>query len=280
MGGKCTSFCFSWHRTAHIPTTKRRNKRRKWSKISNLPVVRRRAPAIVVREPAKRRMRPLERLCCVFAWPTARTPSELRRPSVWTVSENTDVDMVEAVESTRRLLPPMNVPDALPATQPPAPTPLDDVVVADESLRENIEWPSDDSLSFDSISDFSCSSFSGGARRRLQRSDRRNANIRKNVAIITRPKCLWLLLFAFFAPAFTTTPPAPDFNFVYHKWVHFFFAFDSVQFTLHTILNSSPRFVFQVGNIKNQECLARKSNTAWVFMGLASVISFYIYHCF
>lgn len=165
-------------------------------KDSNLPVVRRRAPAIVVRDPAKRRMRPLDRRGCAFAGPTARTPSELRRPSVCTVSENTDVDMVEAVESPRRL-PLINVPDALATAQPPAPTPLDDVVVADESLRENIEWPSDDSLSFDSINDFSCSSFSGGARRRLQRIDRKNANIRKNVAIITRPKCLWLLFSCF-----------------------------------------------------------------------------------
>lgn len=109
-----------------------------FKKNSNLPVVRRRAPAIVVREPAKRRMRPLDRLGCAFAGPTARTPSELRRPSVCTVSENTDVDMVEAVESPRRL-PLTNVPDALATAQTPAPPPLDDVVVADESLRENIE---------------------------------------------------------------------------------------------------------------------------------------------
>lgn len=89
--------------------------------------------------------------------------------------------MVEAVESPR-FLPAINEP------LPGLPTPLDDVVVADESLRENIEWPNDDSLSLDSINDFSCSSLlSGGARRRLHRIDRKNANIKKNVAIIAQP---------------------------------------------------------------------------------------------
>lgn len=52
-----------------------------------------------------------------------RVLSELRRASVLgAISENTDVDIVDAVESPRRLN-----------------APLDDVVVADESLRENIE---------------------------------------------------------------------------------------------------------------------------------------------
>lgn len=89
--------------------------------------------------------------------------------------------MVDAVESPR-FLPAINEPLAA------LPTPLDDVVVADESLRENIECPNDDSLSFDSINDFSWSSLlSGGARRRLHRIDRKNANIKKNVAIIAQP---------------------------------------------------------------------------------------------
>lgn len=158
--------------------------------IANLPVVRRRAPAMVVREPANRRMRPLDRRCCCccckLCWlPVARTLSELLRPSC-TVSEKTDVDIVDAVESPR----------FLPAMYEPLvalPTPLDDVVVADESLRENIEWPNDDNLSFDSISDFSWSSLlSGGARRRLHRIDRKNANIKKNVAIIAQQPAAFL----------------------------------------------------------------------------------------
>lgn len=157
--------------------------------MANLPVVRRRAPAIVVREPAKRRIRPLDRLACWFCC-CILVPSELRRPSACICSENTDVDMVDAVESPRRL-PPIKVP------------PLDDVFVADESLRENIECPNDDNLSFDSISDFCCSSFRG-ARRRVQRIDRRNANIKKNVAIISQPR--WLLkctlCFVLFVSAF------------------------------------------------------------------------------
>lgn len=143
---------------------------------------------MVVREPANRRIRPLDRRCCCWCklcWlPVARTPSELRRPSC-TVSENTDVDIVDAVESPR-FLPALNEPLAA------FPTPLDDVVVADESLRENIEWPNDDNLSFDSINDFSWSSLlSGGARRRLHRIDRKNANIKKNVAIIAQPPFVW-----------------------------------------------------------------------------------------
>lgn len=162
-------------------------------RIANLPVVRRRAPAMVVREPAKRRIRPLDRRCCCWCrlcWlPVARTPSELRRPSC-TVSEKTDVDIVDAVESPR-FLPAMNEPLAA------LPTPLDDVVVADESLRENIECPKDDSLSFDSINDFSWSSLlSGGTRRRLHRNDRKNANIKKNVAIIAQsPFECWSISF-------------------------------------------------------------------------------------
>lgn len=76
-------------------------KLRKKRKIANLPVVRRRAPPIVVRVAANRRIRPLDLRCCCC--PIARTPSELRRPSVWTVSENTDVDIVDAVESPRFL---------------------------------------------------------------------------------------------------------------------------------------------------------------------------------
>lgn len=153
--------------------------------IANLPVVRRLAPAIVVREPANRRIRPLDRRCCCC--PIVRTPSELRRPSVWTVSEKTDVEMVDAVESPR-FLPTPGTNEPLAALQPALPTPLDDVVVADESLRENIEWPNDDNLSFDSINDFSCSSLhsGGGERRRLHRIDRINANIIKNVAIIAQ----------------------------------------------------------------------------------------------
>lgn len=93
--------------------------------------------------------------------------------------------MVDAVESPR-FLPAINEPQA--ALQPTLPTPLEDVVVADESLRENIEWPNDDNLSFDSINDFSRSSIQngGGERRRLHRIDRINANIKKNVAIIAQ----------------------------------------------------------------------------------------------
>lgn len=84
---------------------------------SNLPVVRLLAPAIVVRG-AYLRILPLDR-----RWLFSLVPSELLRPSDNCCSEKTDVDIVDAVESPRRL----NVP------------PLDDVVVADESLRENIE---------------------------------------------------------------------------------------------------------------------------------------------
>lgn len=73
-----------------------------------------------------------------------RVPSELRRPSDSNIcsDENTDVEIVEAVESPRRFWPLMNVP------------PLDDVVVAVESLREKTEWPdwpSDESLSLASL---------------------------------------------------------------------------------------------------------------------------------
>lgn len=102
--------------------------------------------------------------------------------------------MVDAVESPR-FLPAINEP--LAALQPALPTPLEDVVVADESLRENIEWPNDDNLSFDSINDFSCSSLQsgGGERRRLHRIDRINANIKKNVAIIAQtPHLIQIIL--------------------------------------------------------------------------------------
>lgn len=180
-----------WWQKNH--SSEQRKKKKKYMKDevdANLPVVLRRAPAIVVREPAKRRIRPLLRRCCCeckLCWlPVARIPSELRRPSC-TVSENTDVDVVEAVESPRRL-----------KNEPPLPfTPLDDVVVADESLRENIDWPSDDNLSLDSTTDLSWSSLlRAGARRRLQRIERINANIKKNVAIIAQPQCSdWPLSF-------------------------------------------------------------------------------------
>lgn len=112
---------------------KKKNKIFEIYRQSNLPVVRRRAPAIVVRG-ANLRILPLDR-----RWLFNRVPSELLRPSDNCCSENTDVDIVDAVESPRRL----NVP-------------LDEVVVADESLRENIEWrdwPSEDSLSLDSVAD-------------------------------------------------------------------------------------------------------------------------------
>lgn len=173
---------------------------------------------MVVLEPAKRRIRPLDRRCCCckLCWlPVARTPSELRRPSC-TVSENTDVDIVDAVESPRFL--------------PALPTPLDEVVVADESLRENIEYPNDESLSFDSINDFSWSSLlSGGARRRLHRIDRNNANMKKNVAIIAQPPFVrWTVSF-YFAWFLTRT------HTLYHN---FGFILQSIPLVASTLYNS------------------------------------------
>lgn len=101
-------------KNAHYKTLfKSQNK--KIYRQSNLPVVRLLAP-IVVRG-AYLRILPLDR-----RWLFSLVPSELLRPSDNCCSEKTDVDIVDAVESPRRL----NVP------------PLDDVV-ADESLRENIE---------------------------------------------------------------------------------------------------------------------------------------------
>lgn len=96
----------------------------------NLPVVRRRAPAIVVRAVgANRRIRPLDRRCVLRRdWPSERRRSS-DSSNDWCCccsDENTEVETVEAVESPRRF-----------PYSGWAPPPEDEVLVAVESLREN-----------------------------------------------------------------------------------------------------------------------------------------------